>query len=308
MEPLARRAPSAHNTQPWTLDYADHLTIGWDPARELPAGDPTRRDLYLSLGAFIETYLIAAADAGLPIRAEIAVDPDRRQIARLHPARECYSTPYTARTITARGCARGTYENGRLRTEELARVREQLRCTALVELPAKALVARALRADRWLFGNPAVVRELRTWLRLRRGDAAGDGLTAEALGLSAAEAVAFRAALAGLGPLHRLGLPGLLARAQAGLLRYDGSVLVLTGAQDSPTEMVEAGRDLVRAWYALTELDLAVHPLSQLLDCPATSADLHRTLNARPLAAFRAGRPATPPPRSARLATPAPRP
>lgn len=315
LEPITRRAPSAHNTQPWTLHYApDHITIGWDEDRELPAGDPTRRDLYLSLGAFVETSLIAATDAGLPVRAEVAVDASKRVAARLLPACEPYATPYTTDTITARGCARGAHEPGRLRTDQLTRVREQLRDTALTELPARALAGQARDADRWLFGSPAVVRELRAWMRLggrsARARAGGDdGLTAAALGLSASEAVAFRAALAALaGPLRhlgpsRLGLPRLLARSQAGLLRYDGSVLVLTGPAEplDPSAMVTAGRDLVRCWYALTELGLAVHPLSQLIDCPDTASALRRRLGTPPLAIFRAGRPTAPPPRSKRL-------
>ncbi|MFD0328645.1 hypothetical protein ACFQZC_11460 [Streptacidiphilus monticola] len=42
LEPDWTRAPSAHNTQPWTVDYAaDEVVLGWDRARELPAGTRT---------------------------------------------------------------------------------------------------------------------------------------------------------------------------------------------------------------------------------------------------------------------------
>ncbi|RQX56745.1 nitroreductase, partial [Micromonospora chalcea] len=75
LEPLCWRAPSAHNTQPWRLRYERWaITVGWDPADTLPAGDPTGRDLRLSLGAFVETCLIVAADAGL--RLDWAADHD----------------------------------------------------------------------------------------------------------------------------------------------------------------------------------------------------------------------------------------
>lgn len=44
LEPLCWRAPSAHNTQPWRLRYERWaVTVGWDPADTLPAGDPTGR-------------------------------------------------------------------------------------------------------------------------------------------------------------------------------------------------------------------------------------------------------------------------
>jgi hypothetical protein len=59
LEPHFYRAPSAHNTQPWRLHYAaDSVKLNYDPMRSLPISDPTHRDLFLSLGAFVETVLI----------------------------------------------------------------------------------------------------------------------------------------------------------------------------------------------------------------------------------------------------------
>ena len=104
LEPVAQRAPSAHNTQPWTLTYgADHVDIGWDPACALPVSDPTRRDLFLGLGAFVETCLIAAADTGLRVVADGL---------RLVPAATAYDTPFTVTDLEERRCARGRYEPG----------------------------------------------------------------------------------------------------------------------------------------------------------------------------------------------------
>ncbi|MEU3461310.1 hypothetical protein ABZ721_15355 [Streptomyces sp. NPDC006733] len=328
-EELCRRAPSAHNTQPWVLRYDnDAVEVGWDPARELPDGDPGRRDLFLSLGAFVETCLIVAADAGLAIRAEITVDEERRTAARLLPAPELYATPFSARTVELRGCARGGHTGGRLTAADLDAAQAGLEGTRLVEVPARELAGLAVRADRWLFGTPPVVRELRTWLRLSRSHPryAADGLTYEALDMSRAEALGLRMVLAPAvyGVLRRLGLARLLAGSQSGLLRYEGSVLVLTtaagadtsatgtpatGTTTTPAALVRAGQELVRVWYALAERGIAVHPLSQLLDCPLTEQELARRLGGRerPLAVFRAGRPTGPSVRSARIAVPAKR-
>ncbi|MCZ4122426.1 hypothetical protein [Streptomyces sp. H39-S7] len=314
-EELCRRAPSAHNTQPWVLRYDnDAVEVGWDPSRELPDGDPGRRDLFLSLGAFVETCLIVASDAGLAIRAEITVDEKRRTVARLLPAPDLHATPFSARTVALRGCARGAHTGGRLTAADLGAARTGLERASLVEMPARELAGLAVRADRWLFGTPPVVRELRTWLRLRRGHPryADDGLTYEALAMSRVEAAALRAVLVPgvYGVLRRLGLARLLAGSQSGLLRYEGSVLVLTtaaGADASgagaPAALVRAGQELVRVWYGLAERGIAVHPLSQILDCPRTEEELARRLGGRerPLAVFRAGRPTGPPIRSARL-------
>jgi hypothetical protein len=57
-------------------------------------------------------------------------------------------------------------------------------------------------------------------------------------------------------------------------------------------------------WLALGSRGLYTHPLSQVLDCPATERELSSRLGAtggrRPLSLFRTGR-SEPPPRSRRL-------
>jgi hypothetical protein len=307
-EDACRRAPSAHNTQPWVLRYADDaVDVHWDPERALPDSDPTRRDLFLSLGAFIETCLIVAASAGLPVRADVAVDHAALRAARLVPGSSLYDTPFTVASVQQRRCARGAYATGTLDPATLAAL------TALGadlrQVPTRGLVGPLAEADRWMFGTPAVVSELRTWMRLspKHPRYHLDGLTDRAMALSRAEATGLAAMIAPRAyPLtRRLGGPALLAAASKGLLRYDGSVLVLVGSAGTRDAVIEHGRTLIRVWLALSERGLTVHPLSQLLDCATTAAALAAQLglapDESPLAVFRTGRPIEAPIRSARV-------
>jgi hypothetical protein len=304
-EDACRRAPSAHNTQPWVLHYADDvIDVHWDPERALPESDPTRRDLFLALGAFLETGLIVAASAGLPVRAEIAVDLADQRVARLVPAASLYETPFTLASVQQRGCARGGYAPGVLDPVTLAALGGDLR-----QVPTRELVAPLTEADRWMFGTPAVVSELRSWMRLspKHPRYQLDGLTDRAMAMSRVEATGLAAMIAPrLYPVtRRLGGPALLAAASKGLLQYDGSVLVLVGRPVTPEAVIEHGRELVRVWLALSEQGLSVHPLSQLLDCATTAALLAAHLGLgpgeSPLAVFRTGRPLQPATRSARI-------
>lgn len=62
---LASRTPSPHNTQPWSPRIVDGtIEVSIVPGRTLPAGDPTFRDVIMSLGAWIESLSIGAAEAG----------------------------------------------------------------------------------------------------------------------------------------------------------------------------------------------------------------------------------------------------
>jgi nitroreductase len=59
-------APSAHNTQPWRweLDGAS-VVVYRDPEYTLKIGDPTMRETFLGLGAFVENLVTAAEGFGL---------------------------------------------------------------------------------------------------------------------------------------------------------------------------------------------------------------------------------------------------
>lgn len=58
---IARLAPSVHNTQPWTVTFkGNEITIKIDWEYALKDGDPTKRQLYFSLGIFTEAFIICA--------------------------------------------------------------------------------------------------------------------------------------------------------------------------------------------------------------------------------------------------------
>jgi hypothetical protein len=92
-----RRAPSAHNTQPWVLSYGvGDICVGVDRARSLPGSDPTGRDLALGIGAFVESCLIVAADAELAVGVEVEPAGHGVPVVRLVPDAAVYPTRFTA--------------------------------------------------------------------------------------------------------------------------------------------------------------------------------------------------------------------
>jgi hypothetical protein len=294
LEPLFWRAPSAHNTQPWRLDYGpDRIGLGFDPARHLDAGDPTRRDLELALGAFVETVLIAAAAEGVGL----AFDGDAFVPGPV------YESPFGADDLRRRQTSRLPYE-ARLTDAELAAARAELRGDErLYERPAQELRDLFLVADRHVYESPAVVAELRRWLRLSKSDPGyeRDGLTYEALALSPLEArlLGFALRPVPLRAVCALRLHHAFASSSASVLR-SGSVLVLSSSGD----VRATGRTLLRVWLALSALGCFTHPLSQLIDFEPTERELARRVGVeasrRVLSVFRAGR-SPAPVRSARL-------
>ena len=314
LEPDFWRAPSAHNTQPWVLRYRDTAAeITWDPACTLPAGDPTGRDLRLSLGAFAETCLIVCADAGLAVSFRPAFDESARRIGYLVPATVPYTTSFTTYDVRRRMSGRVTYQPGRLDHQIVPRLNQLAGDGQVRQLPCRHLIQPLLAADRHMFGTPPITRELRLWLRLTPRDPryAQDGLTYRALGMTRPQAVALAMVLArpAYTALRRIGLPHILAAASKGLLNYDGDVLVLIAPPGCDSAgQVEMGRVLMRQWLTLAALGYTTHPLSQIIDYAATRDHLARTLGIedpdRLLNLTRVGRPAVQPARSARRIPP----
>ncbi|SCG66303.1 nitroreductase [Micromonospora halophytica] len=309
LEPLCWRAPSAHNTQPWRLDYRPGtVRVGWDPADTLPAADPTGRDLRLSLGAFVETCLIVAADLAVPMEFVADHCAQDRWVGWLRAARRRYDSPFSAAQVQARRTHRGRFSAGpdAQVIETVDAVARQAGGSVRV-VPDADLLARLLRvADQQLYADPAVVGELRSWLRLTPAhpDYRADGLTGRCLGLSPVEATGLRAALAAYPALRRLGLPRLLAAAAGNPLALGGAAIVLVGPPGmDDAAQIGFGRVLMRVWLTLHAAGLAAHPLSQLIDAPATRTALGALLDVAPqrlLHIARVGRPTGPAARSAR--------
>src|SRR4051812_28036212 len=199
----AARAPSAHNTQPRRGRGAqDRIVVEADPSRWLRHGDPARRDLDLSVGAFIEALRLALAAAG--VRAECA-DPlafrsgGGTELA-LHPGAKVGAEERGAASLLRRR------QTSRLRYSprppEPAALEALARSAAAAGL-ALHLVERAAPErrdlDAWFYAasreswlDPRAVTELAGWVRFdpegaRRPD---DGISTHCLGLSPAETAA----------------------------------------------------------------------------------------------------------------------
>ena len=303
------RAPSAHNTQPWIVEYrSDRIELHFDPARALPAGDPTRRDLLLSLGALAEAVLITASSVGVALAFEPSFEAEARRVGTFRAAASPYATPFTPDDLARRQTSRAEYAPGRLSGEELTDARDQLAGGAeLHELPTRDLVDLNYSAELHLYDSPAIVEELRTWLRLSRRHPRHDvdGLSYECLGLAPVEATAVAVLLRQrvFRLVHMLRLHRRFIAATTSLLEREGSALVLEGPADTPEQVLTHGRSLLRAWLALARHGLYTHPLSQILDDEATEHQLAERVGAtagnRLLSVFRAGR-SEPPPRSSR--------
>lgn len=269
----AAHAPSGHNTQPWKVKVlaADTLLIRSDPQRWLTAVDPANRELLLSFGAFAETLAQAATAQGLHADlAAVATAPTDTDIWRvtLTPAAERSTT--SDAIITHRATTRTPFAT---RALEAQHVQELLGVA-----PTVSYAPRESAEGRWLIeGLAAAFRqqtlddrkqtELSNWLRFSRSAVKrrGDGLTAEALGLSFPVRLlwytVFRPSTALGSAFRNSSINNTRAQAQG-----CAGFVFIRSRDASIAALLETGRVYERVCLKMTELGVAHHTMSQALE------------------------------------------
>jgi nitroreductase len=181
----AVRAPSSHNTQPWSFSVARGvIALRADRTRALPVNDPFDRELTISCGAALFHLRVAAAHAGLGAAVTYTPDPDdvdllaKVQIGSA-PADAALAALFPA--IHARFTTRAPFRAGAsveadtpLALQEAATA-EGAGLHVLAGQPREALADLVAEGDRAQFADPSWRRELAAWMHPRRR---GDGLTA----------------------------------------------------------------------------------------------------------------------------------
>lgn len=308
---LARFAPSAHNTQPWRVALeGDRLVVAVDPRRHLAHSDPLERDLHLSMGAFVEALSIALHGEGV---ATARAEAPPGAFAVLAP--EGSSPPEKKDTSLLR----------RRQTSRLAYSPREPEPAAIDALAAAARASglslhavgrgspERTRLEGWFFSatreawlDPRSVAELRAWMRFdpEGSRAPEDGLSTHGLGLGTLDGLGLIAAVqaAPWRAASRLFVAPLLAERLAATETESVSASPFIALLVAEREgAASAGAGLLRVWLAATELGLALHPVSALLDRRGWEVARHLGVpTGRVMFACRLGRSA-PPPRAGRL-------
>lgn len=295
----ASAAPSVHNVQParWRIE-GDALLLLEDMTRRLAVGDPIGNDAEISLGAAAEGLRLAASREGLQAIEDRAGLPDAgdglRAIARYRFAPGGAPDPLSD-WLETRASWRGDFaersDADRMTAQALAGD------DAIIVTDPDALASLGRLFDRASYGfmrDDDFRRELRGWMRLRRGDPrwAVDGLNAEAMALSRAEAAGAGLVLGSLfGPLDRLHLaPILLAEGR----KVAQAAAVLLFHRPRAEHPFDSGKRFHRLWLEIEQAGMGAAVLAALADdrdaASMLAADHAIPAGHRLVSAFRIGR------------------
>lgn len=265
---LATRAPSLHNSQPWRFRLRpDRIELRADPDRQLPAADPTGRELRIGCGAALFTLRLALIGAGI------------RPLVSRYPQP---GDPDLVAVVRHGGIVRATPEQRRL-LEAVPRRhtnRRPFRDTAVPDPARSALRRAAFEEGAWLqlVTDPVELAELGKLAREAHLHQESDaGFTAELAawtGRSGSRDDGVPASAGGPCPppnqpwvVRDFGGDGHPRPAPAAF-ESDPLIAVLSVHTDGPREELRAGEALQRVLLTATAAGLSASFLSQLVEVP----------------------------------------
>lgn len=281
----ASRAPSAHNTQPWLLEWQEcGLMIRVSPERCLPSIDPRNLEVYHGLGAMLENVLVALAYRGYQAEYELhsagettlpvvrvrwqkdATAAADETLYRMIPIRHTSRVAYRPEPLTASALAA-------LKSATVAPCRLSVLTDATRIEEVRKLVAIATMRQ---FTDDKIVQELHAWMRFSPRDRRWyrDGLNSACMGMNRVEAAIARWLLAPatVRTLVSLGMHGALLGSVNQHAPQAPALCLLSLEEESPRNRLEAGRILERIWLTAAAHNLSTHPISAAIDVPETRA------------------------------------
>ena len=187
----AAKAPSGHNTQPWTFEVNDHrIIIRPNFERKLKVVDADNHALYISLGCALENLILSAKAHSLEPQVILDFNQGKDEILVDLIKSESVEKDLLYDYIDHRQCTRTPYDANPAAESVLEQLRGEVK-NDLVNIifftdknKINELEPFIIEGSNTQFNNKQFIDELVNWIRFNKNDAQrkGDGLWASSLG------------------------------------------------------------------------------------------------------------------------------
>lgn len=283
-------APSSHNAQMWKVkvisDYEIMVCI--DKNNILPALDPTNRESFIAIGGFIENIVQAAPKYKLTAKIDILSENcSDINVAKIRFEKSINSENLDKKiyTIENRMCINDAYLNKKLNTKDvtslLAEIEEESGYYFDVNSRNGQYIQRNLitaMKDQAL--DKKKQEELANYMRLSDEEAKAkkDGITAEMIGLTGLKKW-FYYAFTTKKSITSDNFIKLTVNKVKSQVNNCSGFFIVTSNDNSPEALIKAGRNMERLWLKGTELKVALHPMSQIIEERPWKEEINRILN-----------------------------
>ncbi len=283
---LASLAPSGHNTQPWFIQYLQpyHWIIGNDKSKWLPAVDPTQRETILSIGAFIQNLDYAAGSFGYDCDWDLlaATNQDER-VVEVKLIKQTSKNSFDTSQIRNRRTVRSNFLGDLLKKEDLEFLanseREFIQYLPAAGKESRYINEQTIEANRLQTYRDPAQRELSEWIRFSSKEAATyrDGLTTASMeieGISGFVVRNFYGKDSVMKTDFRERSIDLVVRE----VSESAGWILVTSRDETVATLLETGGRMQRLFLKVREKNIAIHPMTQILEEPATRETLNQSI------------------------------
>ncbi len=283
---LASLAPSGHNTQPWFVQYLApfHWIIGNDKNKWLPAVDPNQRETMLSIGAFIQNLEYAAASFGYVCDWNLlaATNQDER-VMEVKLVKKAAKNSFDTAQIKNRRTVRSGYLNDLLKKEDFKYLvdsePEYIHYLSVGGKENQYINEQTIEANRLQTYRDPAQAELADWIRFSSADAAKyrDGLTTAGMEIEGISGFVVRNFYDKFDVMKTDFREKGLDKVKKEVSESAGWILI-TSKDNSVETLLETGRRMQRLFLKVREKNIAIHPMTQILEEPATRETLNQSI------------------------------
>ena len=283
---LSSLAPSGHNTQPWLVQYIEpyHWIIGNDKTKWLPAVDPTQRETILSIGAFLQNLEYAASYLGYTCQFNvIATSNQDVKIMDVRLTKQSSTPKFDIKKIKQRRTVRSNYLNEVLKTEDLNYLlNDEADLFHFIPNTAKEyqwLNEQTIGANRIQSYRDAAQNELADWIRFSSKDAAQycDGLTMAGMEIEGIPAWILRNFYSKSNVMKKAFREQSIDKVKEQVAQSAGW-LIITSKDNSVATLLETGMRMQRLFLKVRDKNIAIHPMTQILEETSTSQIVNRSI------------------------------
>lgn len=271
---LASLAPSGHNTQPWFVQYIEpyHWIIANDKTRWLPAVDPTQRETILSIGAFLQNLEYAAGSFGYSCAwTLLATTNQDERVMEVKLTKSGGKSNFDTEKIKTRRTVRSNYRPELISKEDLDHIVGS-EPDGFHYLPADGkesqfINEQTIEANRIQAYRDAAQAELADWIRFSNQDAGKhrDGLTTASMEIDGIAGFLVRNFYSKERAMSNDFRDRGIDKVRSQVSQSAGWIL-LTSKDSSVSTLLETGRRLQRLFLTVRERNIAIHPMTQILE------------------------------------------
>lgn len=283
---LASLAPSGHNTQPWFVKRLEpfHWIIGNDKNKWLPAVDPLQRETILSIGTFIQNLEYAANNLGYNYQFNLLASTNQDEnIMEVKLVKSDGFPNYDTQKIKQRRTVRSNYLNDVLKKDDenylISTEQDFIHYLPKTSKEHQWLNEQTIEANRLQAYRDDAQKELSEWIRFSSKEAKEycDGLTTASMELE--------------------GVPGWILRnfydkkdvmkkdfREKGIDKVSKQVsqsagwILITSKDNTTATLLETGKRMQRLFLKIRERNIAIHPMTQILEESNTSRILNQSI------------------------------